>query len=423
MSAVATILTIGDELLSGASSDTNGPWLSDQLLSFGMKTVRRSVVGDQASEIAKAINELAAQSDMLLITGGLGPTADDRTRQGLALAMGVELECDDSALQSIQAWFNQKNIEMPSPNVSQANVPQGCTWIQNTRGIAPGIHAMCSECHVYCLPGPPIELMEMFSTVSKEFEGNLQTGSKMYSVKVHSWGMPESIAGSLIHEFMEGDDSCVTVLMSDNGITAIVNSQDKDQLEQVVAEVKKRWTPWEYGQEGTSLAQAVSVLAIRDGLTIATAESCTGGLLSDAIVREAGSSEWFVGGFVTYTNKMKQMQLGVEEELIEQYGAVSAQVASAMCQGVCQMTNAELGISITGVAGPTGGTEEKPVGTVWIACSFQGEVKAKQFCFSGTRNQIRRRASQSALQMLRLQLLQVDEQEMCWQLGDPLGVS
>jgi nicotinamide-nucleotide amidase len=415
VSSSAAILTVGDELILGDRIDTNGPWISRTLLVLGIETTERCSVGDTVDEIAKAIQRLAEQNDLVFVTGGLGPTEDDRTRQALAQAMGEDLMLDSDALESINSWFALRGATKPSANDVQAFRPKSASWAENLVGTAPGLWAVLENCKVFCLPGPPSELKPMFAAIQETILAGICCGIPRKTVELHAWGMPESIAGEKIADLMRLADPTVAILMGQKGITARVTSADQDSVKQMVAAIKERWSPWLYGCDDESLAYSISTLA--EG-SLATAESCTAGLLSDAIVQTDGASNWFSGGWVTYANEMKQSQLGVSSELLEKAGAVSYDVAKAMSEGAVSCSDARCGLSTTGVAGPDGGTTEKPVGTVFIGCTVETDTEVREFRFTGNRNEIRRRAASTALQMLRLRLLGIHVDTMCWQHGE-----
>ena len=417
MTSTAAILTVGDELMLGDRVDTNGPWLSRELLTNGIETIERRSVHDQVKTIASAIKSLAGICDLLIVTGGLGPTQDDRTREALATALSKELVLNDEAHASMVAWFGRRDAEMPSTNDVQAMIPETASWIPNVHGTAPGLQARIGDCTILCLPGPPNELQPMFQSMKDELFSTLDLGVKVSTCEIHSWGMAESIAGEKIADLMQEDDPSVAILMSCNGITARVTSASTTLVEEVVGEIANRWSPWVYGQDDATLASSVGELLLGRGGTLATAESCTGGLISELVVRVAGASDWFRGGWVVYSDALKVEQLGVDQSMLDAYGAVSSEVATAMCLGAISKSGASCAVSATGISGPTGGSEEKPVGTVYIGCCIDGDVHIRLFRFSGNRESISSRAACTALQLLHLHLCGEDAPVMCWQHG------
>ncbi len=414
MSEAASILTIGDELLFGDRVDTNGPWLSSQLSALGINTLEHCSVPDNIDLIASAINRLANASQILLVTGGLGPTKDDRTRKAFAAALGDELIFDQDAHQSMLTYFQKREAVMPKVNEVQAFRPYTATWIPNIHGTAPGLNATLNGCDVYCFPGPPSELQPMFGRIVENMDLALKCNSPRRIMELHAWGLPESIAGEKIKDLMDEKDPSVSILIGRSGITARVISSLNETSEEVIVEIKKRWSPWIYGSNEETLASSLG--NILNG-SLATAESCTAGLIGDLIGQVPGASDWFLGGWITYSNELKQTQLGIEPNLLEQYGAVSWQVAKMMAECACVKSGSSVGLSTTGIAGPTGGTHKKPVGTVFIGCTKNGSTEVREFRFTGTRDEIRIRAASSAIQMARLKCLGLVENQMCWQHG------
>ena len=417
MSACASIVTVGEELILGDRIDTNGPWISQTLSKLGVLTNERCTTPDNVKAIAHAICRLAAQSEVLLVTGGLGPTQDDRTRRALAVALGEELVLDQEALASIETWFSERGATMPQANDVQAMRPTSATWIANKVGTAPGLRATIGSCEVYCLPGPPSELQPMFAAVQVEMLQKLECGAPLQTTELHAWGLAESVAGKKIEDLMQLQDPTVAILMGKKGVTARVTSSDDVLAEEIASEIASRWEPFYYGCGNETLTTTVGTLLEGRG-TLSTAESCTAGLLSDAMVQTSGASNWFKGGWVTYSNELKISQLGVSEELLSAEGAVSWKVASAMCDGAVAQSNTTCSLSVTGITGPNGGTKEKPVGTVFAGCSVEGKTQVREFRFTGNRNEIRFRAAHSAIQMLRWTLLGLQVETMCWQHGD-----
>lgn len=399
----------------GDRVDTNGPWLSREFLAHGIETIERRSVQDEVQKISSAIKSLAQQCDVLLVTGGLGPTQDDRTREALASAMKKELVMSEDAHTSMTAWFDKRGATMPQANDVQAMIPETASWLLNLHGTAPGLQARIGDCTVVCLPGPPNELQPMFLNIKDELLSSLVTGKQLMTSEIYSWGMAESVAGEKIADQMQSSDPSVGILMGSTGITARVTSSDATAIKELVQEIMNRWSPWVYGQDGSTLASSVGEMLLACGGTLASAESCTGGVVSDLVVRVPGASDWFHGGWVTYSDELKVTQLGVDQSVIESHGAVSAEVATALCLGAIEKSGATCAVSTTGIAGPTGGSDEKPVGTVYIGSCVDGSIQVRLFRFSGSRESITSRAAHTALQLLRLQLCGVDAPDMCWQ--------
>jgi nicotinamide-nucleotide amidase len=258
----------------------------------------------------------------------------------------------------------------------------------------------------------------MFIQMKEEMFAVLECGVSRQTIELHAWGMPESIAGEKIADLMQLETPNVAILMGSAGITARITGEDEQANDSIADEIIKRWSPWFYGRGNETIAYAIGE-ALQG--TIATAESCTAGLVSDLLAKTSGASAWFQGGWITYSNAMKVNQLGVDQRLLDEFGAVSWQVAKAMSQGATKHSGATVGVSTTGVAGPSGGSEEKPVGTVFIGCTFFGDTQVREFRFTGTRNEIRHRAASTALQMVRLLMCGECPESMCWQLGETIA--
>ena len=237
-------------------------------------------------------------------------------------------------------------------------------------------------------------------------------------VEVHAWGLAEAIAGERIEELMQHEDPRVAILMGAHGVTARVISSKPEAVSQVVEQIETCWEPWVYGRNDATIGTSLGEVLQRRGETMAAAESCTGGLVSDLAVQVSGASDWFCGGWVTYTNELKHTQLGVSLDVIDEYGAVSWQVAKAMCEGAISHSGATVAVSTTGIAGPDVGSEDKPVGTVYIGCVVNGKVEVRLFRFTGDRQHIRTRTAYTAIQMMRLRLEGINAPKMCWQQGE-----
>jgi nicotinamide-nucleotide amidase len=360
---------------------------------------------------------MALNCDLLLVTGGLGPTADDRTREAFADSLNKKLDMNTEALASMSAWFAKRDAVMPPANDVQAMVPEGSSWIPNLHGTAPGLLGKIGDCIVLCLPGPPNELQPMFKSIRDNVFSSLELGMSLHTSEIHSWGMAESIAGEIIDDLMQSEDPSVSILMGIDGITARVTGSDGQEMKATVQEITQRWSPWVYGNDGASLAASVGALLVERSGTLVTAESCTGGCLSGLLVSVSGASDWFQGGWVTYSNELKVSQLGIDQTMIDEYGAVSTEVVSAMCHGAIERSGATCALSTSGIAGPTGGSKEKPIGSVYIGCCVDGQMRLRLFRFSGDRDAITIRAACTALQMLRLQLRNEHTPVLCWQHG------
>jgi nicotinamide-nucleotide amidase len=422
------MLSIGDELTLGQALDTNSRWLSERLLELGIVPVEHATVPDDAGAIAAALKRLAARANVVISSGGLGPTPDDLTRRGLAMAMGEELVEDADALGAIRRWFAGRSSPMPEVNRVQAQRPEGARILPNAFGTAPGLWGELpgdrgpadgtggNGVDVFCLPGPPREMRPMFED-SVRPRLNPPEGRLVRTRVLHSLGLGESDVAERLGELMgRGRTPLVGTTVSAAVVSvrlrfegpADAGAAGPDSLmDETAAEVRARVGPYLFG-EGQETIQSVLVGLLKErGAMLATAESCTGGLLGAAVTEVPGSSAAYAGGWVTYLNALKMGELGVPEALLGPGGpgAVSREVAEAMAAGARQRAGAAYALSITGIAGPEGGTPEKPVGTVWVGLAGAGLVRSRLFRFAGERANIREWSVKMSLAMLRLELI------------------
>lgn len=410
----AAILAIGDEITLGQTLDTNSRWLADRLMAVGIVTVEHVTVPDDAAATAHAIRRLAAAADLVVSTGGLGPTLDDLTREALAMAMGVTLEEDAVALQQIQSWFARSSRAMPEVNRVQALRPEGAESLENTAGTAPGLAGTVGEASVFCLPGPPREMREMFE---RSVAARLRPpGAAVHTRFLHCFGLGESEMATRLGELMDRErDPLVGTTASGGVVTCRIRSAagggvpgvGGDAVAETERLIHERLDPYVFGADGETLAAVVLGLLRARGERLAVVESCTGGLLGQMITEVPGSSDVFVGGWITYTNEMKEREVGVPASLFAPGGpgAVSRECVEAMARGGLQRSGAGHCLAITGVAGPVGGSADKPVGTVWIGRAAPEGVESRRFLFTGDRAGIRDWSAKSALAMLRFALI------------------
>ena len=410
----AVILSIGTELTFGQTVDTNSAWLSRRLAEAGVPVLMHVTVPDALEPIRDEITRAAGMADLVIVTGGLGPTEDDLTRQALAAAMGVELEFRPIYLEQIRAFFAARRREMPESNRLQAMFPVGSEAVENTCGTAPGIRARCGRATVFVMPGVPREMQVMF-------ERNLLPeltagggGEVILPRTVYTFGAGESHVGTCIADLMQrGRNPLVGTTAQQLVIGVRIHARGQTRaaaqalLDATTEEVKRRLGSLVYGQDDDTLAIAAGRLLKARGQTVSTAESCTGGLLGGSITDVPGSSAYFLGGLVTYANAAKTELLGVSAELLARYGAVSPQVAEAMAVGCRARMHSDYALSVTGIAGPDGGTPQKPVGLVYIGLADAAgcEVTEHRLGEILTRGEIRDRTCKLALNRLRLKLL------------------
>jgi nicotinamide-nucleotide amidase len=406
----ASIVSIGNELLSGETVNTNAAHLSAELLTIGIPVVTSYAVGDEIADIVLAFERACTDADIVLVTGGLGPTDDDLTRQAMAKFLGVELQLHDDLLEKIERFFAGRALPMPERNKIQAHIPAGAGALPNI-GTAPGIRAETRGKLLFALPGVPMEMERMFAeSVAPELKRRAG-GQAVIVRKLQCFGAGESAIAELLGDRMQrGRNPLINCTVNSGVITLYIvasarNEQeaermareDEESLRNVLGELV-------FGTEDQTLAQVVGEELARRGKTLALAESCTGGLLAKLVTDIPGASHYFNHGWITYSDDAKTGELGVPAKLIEQYGAVSEQVAEAMARGARRKAGTDFAIGITGIAGPTGGTEQKPVGLVYISVDSGTGCETRRFVFTHDRRFTRLRAAQTALNMLRLKL-------------------
>ncbi len=405
----AIILAVGNELTSGQTVDTNSAYLARQLLARGIETVGHHTVPDDREAIASALAGAAGAADLVLVTGGLGPTADDLTRHGLADAMAAELVLDEKALATLEAFFRRRGRRMVPTNRVQAMFPAGSRAIENQAGTAQGIAARLGGADVYVMPGVPHEMRWIFEN---RIAGELPSAPNAIVERVvHAFGTGESdMAAKIVDLMRRGANPTVGTTVSAGLISVRVSAQAEtaDQAdtlaERSVAEVKSRLGQWVVGEGEATIASVVGDLLRQAGRTLSTAESCTGGLLGQMITDVPGASDYYAGGVVSYANEVKRDALGVPEEMLNAHGAVSEPVAKAMAAGVRRQMKSDYGVAVTGIAGPAGGSEAKPAGLVYIALACPDGVAVHRHVFPGDRRTVRRRSATAALNHLRLAL-------------------
>ncbi|MGD2095154.1 MAG: competence/damage-inducible protein A [Phycisphaerales bacterium] len=406
----ASIISIGNELLTGRT-DTNTAYLSSELLTIGVPVVSSYTVGDDIEAIVRSFDLASADAEVILVTGGLGPTDDDLTRQAFAKFLGTELQLQDELLHHIQDFFTERNLEMPEKNKIQAYIPAGARALTNNIGTAPGIMAEVNGKLLFALPGVPPEMKRMFAeSVSPELQRFV--GAQAVVVrKLRCFGAGESaIAEKLGSVSNRGRNPLINYTAGHGIITlhiiAIAKNEEKACLmvEKDEKFLRDKLGELVYGTDEQTLAEVVGRELARQEKTIAIAESCTGGTVAKMLTDIPGASEYFRYGWITYSNSAKTSELNVNPDLIEKYGAVSEQVAEAMARGARKKAGADFAIGITGIAGPTGGTEQKPVGLVYISVDSSNFSETKRCLLYRNRQFTRLRAAQTALNMLRLKL-------------------
>jgi nicotinamide-nucleotide amidase len=407
------ILAVGSELLTPAFTDTNSLYLTRRLNDLGWDVARKSIVGDDADDLAAFIRDAVARVDLLLIMGGLGPTEDDKTREACAEALGRKLVYREDLYAAIRERFRRWGRDLPPSNAKQAYVLDGAEVLENRNGTAPGLRLRDGRCEIVLLPGPPRELEPMFEVAvwpKLRERGEGATGRRVLKIT----GMGESDVETLIAGLYppSGGPLRLTVLSAPGRIELHVTefSRVKDVsvfpgLEALSRELQNRLGDHVYSTTDEELEEVVGRVLRARRQTLACAESCTGGLLAGRITGVPGSSAYFVEGFVTYNNEAKSRSLGVPPDLIRTHGAVSAEVAEAMAAGARFKASADYSLAVTGIAGPDGATPEKPVGLVFTALAWADGAETQRNIFFGRREQVRFQSTQKALDMLRRRLL------------------
>ncbi len=413
----AEILSIGDELLIGQVVNTNQAFIAEQLNRVGIAADRMTTVGDDRDAMLRAFREAHDTHDVVVVTGGLGPTHDDITRAVVCEFFATDLVEDEASLKRIESRFARRNLAMLERNRDQARVPRGCTVIPNDLGTAPGYFFERSRKYFIVMPGVPFEMKGMMTEFVLPYFEHHPTGMVIRHRTLKTTGIAESFLAERIGNVGEllakTPGTTLAFLPSPAGVrlrvtTHAPSSSEADAtISRIESELRQRAEKYIYGADDEELEQVIGRLLTDRHLTLAVAESCTGGLITDRITDVPGSSAYFERGIVTYSNASKTAELGVPTGLIEQFGAVSKVVAEAMASGVRAKANADVGISTTGIAGPTGGSAEKPVGLVWIGYSDRSATFALEFHFGEDRRRVKERASQAALELLRRRLLHI----------------
>jgi len=409
----AAILSIGDELVLGQISERNAGWLSAQLADEGVSVIEHRTVPDAVDAITEALATFAGRCDVVISTGGLGPTDDDLLRPALLAVLGGGALVEDAEARArIESWFAGRSRPMPAINLRQAKRPPSARCLPNDHGTAPGLIASVGRARFWALPGPPSEMKPMFERFVRPvlFEDREHTPLLRESISV--FGLGESVVAERLGELMHRDrnplvgttasGSVVTIRLRAHGAAA----HDRPGFDALVADVLSRMKPYALGVGGVTLPQALAQAARSAEARVALAESCTGGLAASMICDLPGASAWFRGGIVAYSNDLKQSLLDVPAATIECHGAVSAECAGAMALGAMRRLSASAAASITGIAGPEGGSDSKPVGTVFIATVAGGsaDLRVHRYRFMGDRTAIRDRAARTALGALRMHL-------------------
>ena len=405
----ACIISIGEELLIGQTVNTNAAWIASRLNELGIETSEIVVITDKHSEILRALKECGERADMVLITGGLGPTRDDVTKHALCDFFDSQLVMDQQILEDVTQYFEKFGRQITDLNREQALVPDKAEALRNPYGTAPGLWFAMGDKIFVAMPGVPYEMKEMVS--NQIFPRLLKLPRRQYIVhkSILTHGIGESALAIKISDWEDDLPEAIQLAyLPSMGIVKLrltAKGQKKDLLEEAIAnqisKLKRLIPEYIWGYDDDTMEKAVGELLKYNGATLATAESCTGGRIAHSITSIPGSSAYFKGSIIAYSNDVKMQLLNVPANMLEEHGAVSAQVAEAMALGVKNLIGTDYAIGITGIAGPDGGTAEKPVGTTWIAVAGKDELVSKKYNFADNRERNIIRASRSALAMLK----------------------
>ena len=412
----AEIISVGDEILYGQIVDTNSQWISKELDTLGVRTVRKSTVSDNEADILDALELATSRAEIILITGGLGPTSDDLTKPCLAKFFDCEIVLNHQALQEVEEIFRKIGREMTETNREQAYLPTACTHISNRAGTAPGMWFHQNGKVYVSMPGVPHEMKIMMSeqvlpklpsvfhmpTIYHKIVKTIGIGESWLSDRIKTW--EEQLPAHIKLAYLPGLGE-VRLRLTATGESQIDLERDVEQQVELVRPLISKYI---YGYDQDSIPKVVGELLRKHRMTLAVAESCTGGAVSKDITSIAGSSQYFVGSLVAYQNRLKQSMLGVSEEILRNHGAVSEPTIIAMANGVRKYLNADIGIATSGIAGPGGGTEEKPVGTVWIACSDGNNTITKKLSLYKDRNINIQYSTKAVLNLVRQRLVEMD---------------
>ncbi len=416
----AELLTIGTELLLGQIVDTNASWMAQRLAEAGVDVYYKSTVGDNRGRIEAAMRLAMSRADVIIMTGGLGPTEDDLTRDVLAAVLDRPLRLDLQVLTAIEQRFAHRRVAMPENNRKQAMVPEGAEVLHNPRGTAPGLWIRHGNRALVCMPGVPSEMRPMLADqVIPRIRQALGIQSRIVSRVLKTCGISESTLDQRIGDyFRDMRNPTIGVLAHAGEIHVRLTCKGEDageiaaRLDDLEGKIRARLGHLIFGRDDEKLETVVGRLLRERAATLAVAESCTGGLLASRLTDVPGSSDYFARGVVAYNLEAKAHLLNVPASLVERHGVVSLEVARAMAAGVRQTSGSAFGLATTGIAGPTGGTPEKPVGLVCVALAWGGGDGAREFRLLGDREQVKYRGAQMALEMLRRHLLGIPMDEV-----------
>ncbi len=410
----AEVIAIGSELLTPRFVDTNSIYLTEQLNAIGIPVVMKAIVGDDENYLENAIRGSLERTPILITIGGLGPTEDDVTRKVVARVLQRQLILNDDVLAALEQRFKSRGIDMPANNARQALVLTGSDIMPNKNGTAPGLWVTTERNHIMLLPGPPSELKPMFEEFCFPKLHRLAGGVALARSVYRTTGLPESTLDARIASIYTAYKNPETTVLAKPGqveVRLTARGKDQEEADRLLQELGERidheLEQFIFARSEQSLEEVVGMYLVMKNATISVAESCTGGMLAERLTSVPGSSKYFISGVICYSNESKMELAGIPPLLLGMQGAVSAEVASGLAEGIRTRANTTIGVGITGVAGPAGGSSEKPVGTVHIAVASPIEAQQRRFLFPGDRERIRWQATQAALDMVRRELMKM----------------
>lgn len=391
----AELISVGTEILLGEILNTDAQFLSRELSEIGIDVYHQSVVGDNEQRLAESVRTALGRADIVIASGGLGPTPDDITKEVISNVMGKKLVLDSESLGYIRGYFERIGKTMTKNNEKQAYLPENCIILKNNCGTAPGCIIESGDKAVVILPGPPSELTRMYTESVKPYLKK-KSGKKLFTKTLHLFGIGESAVADGLSEYMKNQTNPTLAPYAKTGevyLRLAAKAQNRDEAEEIMKPmldiIYGKYGEFVYSDNDMSLPETVVTKLLGKKLTISTAESCTGGLIAKTITDYSGVSEIFSEGYVTYSNNAKMKNLGVLEKTLSSHGAVSEETAREMADGVRERSGADIGVSVTGIAGPGGGTKEKPVGLVYAAVSYGGKTVTKKLMLNGDREKVR----------------------------------
>ncbi len=399
----SAILTIGDELLGGFTLDSNGAWIGRKLMDIGIRTIWKTSVGDIKGEIVEAMALAASKADIVICTGGLGPTRDDITMDAYCEFTGATLEMDEGYLELLRERFSRRGVDMPESNLNQGLVPDRGTIIPNSKGSARGLWCTVDGTWLCILPGVPSEMKSMMEeTVLPDLEQ--MSPNELIITNIRTTGVMESQLHDLLESVMDESAVNIAFLPGFSGVDLRLTAGDESAVAELASNIYDLAGKYIYAEDWVTLEQSVGESLREKGLMLALAESCTGGLLGDRITDVPGSSEYFSGSVICYSDKAKINLVGVKSETLKKYGAVSEETAAEMASGVRKVFDADIGVSITGIAGPGGGTDEKPVGFTCFGLDDGEKPFTRSVQFYRDRRFNKELSAQTALNSVRLRI-------------------